>query len=350
VLAGDLLQACGADSGPIRIGLVTARGESGSSSTSMQSNCFQMDVDEINKGGGINGRRLTAFTESSQNGGGQEGAVIGGSGAAHGSAIVINTDTSQAGACAPNVILTGQLPNQRMEPLARWLLKNVGRRLFVVGIDDAGGQASLQFLDGAVRRGSHDLIVQSRLLAAGTTDYTPVLRQVQKANPDVLWSLLAGGEAIAFAHQLAGMDVKALVAITGWDEVAAAAAPGTLVGALVSQPWFMTLATPESRDFVAKYQRRFGEGPISAWGEATYDAVYLYKTAVEKAGTAATAQVANAFPEVQFAAPRGQVKIDRATRAMVTNSLLGQVTAHGTIKMHEDLGSVAPARSDCQLG
>lgn len=366
LLAGDLLAACGgSDTGPLKIGLL-AQGDAGPGMARMQSNCFHLAVQEINAHGGIAGRHLTTFVQSAKGGGRQAGqtvarltkddgvsVVIGGSAPVAGAdapSILIRAGSYDAGSCSKNVISTGQLPNQQIEPMAGWLLKNVGRHFFVVAMHDAWGRASMRVLYNKLKQSGHDLAVAWRVLPTGTTNFLPVLSQVGKTNADVLWSLVTGDAAMAFARQLAQVDVKAMVTTSGWNEVTAAAEPDLLVGAMVSQPWFMTLDTPESKGFVARYQRRFGTQPVSALGEATYDAVYLYKAAVEKAGTTSSEQVVKAFPEVQFASPQGLVRIDRGTQAMVSSSLLGQVSGQGDIEIHESLGSVPPALSDCGSG
>lgn len=366
LLAGDLLGACGDDTGPIKIGLLAAPGSAGPGSASMQSNCLQLALQEINAHGGVGGRHLSAVVVGSRGGGRsalqtvaklQKGdgvdVVIGASSSAEGldtTPMLIRAGSYDAGGCPKNVISTGQVPNQQIEPMAGWLLKNVGRRFFVLGLNDAWTRASMRVLHDTLRRAGHDLAVTWRLLPAGTSDFLPVLNQAGKAHPDVLWSLIAGEKAIAFAQQLAQVNVNALVASSGWNEVSAAAVPGLLIGAVVSQPWFMTLATPESKTFLANYHRRFGIQPVSALGEATYDAVYLYKAAVEKAGTTSSAMVLKAFPDVQFNAPQGLVRVDRQTQVMLSNSLLGQVSGQGEIKVHESLGSVAPVVPGCGAG
>jgi ABC-type branched-subunit amino acid transport system substrate-binding protein len=342
------------------MGLLSASGSQSSSATE-QANAFQMAVDEINGQGGVAGHRIDTTTDGSasrlvQNSDvdviiAQSAPVDSAAIQATSGTVLMHAGSYDPPACPKNVISTGPVPNQQVEPMARWLTKNVGHSVFVVGLANGWCRASLQVLRGmAPPKGGQSLVAAWHLVPAGTTDFSGLLKQVAQVNPAVLWSLMSGDDAIALAKQLAKVDVKALIVSTGWNDVTAAAVPGLLVGALISQPWLMSLSTPESTKFVSSYQRRFGKQPISALGEATYDAVYLYKTAVERAGTTTADQVIKALPQVQFNAPQGLVRIDSATRVIVTNSLIGQVTAQGTIEVHERLGTIDPVLSGCRPG
>jgi ABC-type branched-subunit amino acid transport system substrate-binding protein len=144
------------------------------------------------------------------------------------------------------------------------------------------------------------------------------------------------------------MDFHALVVMSAWDELSAMAHPGLLAGAITSQPWFMSLTTPESKAFIQRYEARYGAGtPINAQGVATYDALHLYRAAVDRARTTSVAQVSDALTEVEVHGPRGAVRIDRATRVMTSRSIIGINSGRGTIETHGDLGTVAPRLSGC---
>ncbi len=162
--------------------------------------------------------------------------------------------------------------------------------------------------------------------------------------------MVDGTDATAFADQLADFDLRSLIATPTWDEVLAARAPDKLTGTLTSQAWFTSVDTPASRAFVQRYQNRFGATtPASAMVEASYDAVHLYKAAVEQARTTEPEAVWRALVEVELAAPQGAVRIDGATQVIVANSRIGQVTGQGTIRIHEELGPIQPVVPGCRL-
>ncbi len=379
LLFSDLLAGCAQTSttrsseeaNVVKIGFLTAFTGLEPMRAQTQFNCFQLAVDEINALGGIGGRQIKTIKEDDRSDpqvtmqkvkkliqGDKADAIIGllSSGERKAALPVVAelggllfATPSSEGACSKNLISTGQIPSQQVDPFVLWLLKNVGRSVFVVGSDDAWPRGSTESIRSTLERNGGRLL-SSQFFPLGATDFRPILTEVRTVNPDILWFMMLGNDSVTFAKQMAEFSLHALLATTTWDEISASQVPGLLTGALTSQAWFMSLDTPETKGFVQRYQKRFGaDSPLSAIGEATYDAVFLYKAAVEKAGSKTLASVLKALPDVEFKAPRGSVRVDGATQVVVSNSLIGQVSNRGAIAVHDRLGQVQPVLSGCQL-
>ena len=72
-----------------------------------------------------------------------------------------------------------------------------------------------------------------------------------------------------------------------------------------------------------------------------YEAVYLYKAAVEKAGSTDAAKVIQALPTVSFTGPRGVIKMNKQHHAPLT-MYLGQVQNDGSVKIAATFKDVDP--------
>jgi branched-chain amino acid transport system substrate-binding protein len=72
-----------------------------------------------------------------------------------------------------------------------------------------------------------------------------------------------------------------------------------------------------------------------------YEAVYLYKAAVEKAGATAAEKVIPALATVSFEGPRGLIQMSKQRHAPLT-MYLGQVQKDGGIKLLESFKNVDP--------
>ena len=72
-----------------------------------------------------------------------------------------------------------------------------------------------------------------------------------------------------------------------------------------------------------------------------YEAVYLYKAAVEKAGSTAADKVLDALPTVSFKGPRGLIQMDKEHHAPLT-MYLGQVQGDGAVKVAATFKDVDP--------
>ena len=72
-----------------------------------------------------------------------------------------------------------------------------------------------------------------------------------------------------------------------------------------------------------------------------YDAIYLYKAAVEKAGTTDVMPVIEALAEVSYSGPRGTISMNDQRHAPLTMHL-GQVQADGSVDIMNIFKDVDP--------
>ncbi len=122
--------------------------------------------------------------------------------------------------------------------------------------------------------------------------------------------------------------------------------------------WFAAHDNPINNAFVASYLDRFG-APPSYNAEGAYAAMYLYKVAMEKAGSVDGAAVAKALSGISFDAPNGKVTIRAEDHQAVvgpTWGKLGAFDAKYKVRMLDSMrifkgGDVTPpaAETGCKL-
>ena len=69
--------------------------------------------------------------------------------------------------------------------------------------------------------------------------------------------------------------------------------------------------------------------------------MYLFKAAVEKAGSTDAAKILEALPTVSFTGPRGTIQMDKDHHAPLT-MYLGQVQGDGSVKVAATFKDVDP--------
>ena len=79
-----------------------------------------------------------------------------------------------------------------------------------------------------------------------------------------------------------------------------------------------------------------------------YEAVYLYKLAVEKAGSTDPQAVIDALDDVAYKGPRGVIKMNKQRHTPLT-MYLAQVQADGGIKLISSFENVDPGEQCPQL-
>jgi urea transport system substrate-binding protein len=219
--------------------------------------------------------------------------------------------------CSKNVFYTGAAPNQQIEPSVEWLLKNKGKDFFLVGSDyvfprtaNTIIKAQLEALGGKT--------VGEDYIPLGGTEVTPIISKIKAALPNggVIYNSLNGDSNVAFFKQLQGAglgpDKYPSMSVSIAEEEVKAIGVEYLKGHYAAWNYFQTVETPESKKFVEAFKKEYDdERVVNDPMEAAYIMVYLWKQAVEKAGTADDLEkVRTAALGQTFDAPEGKVTLE----------------------------------------
>ncbi|RCJ18035.1 urea ABC transporter substrate-binding protein [Nostoc sp. ATCC 43529] len=218
--------------------------------------------------------------------------------------------------CSKNIFYTGAAPNQQIEPSVDWLLKNKGKEFFLVGSDyvfprtaNTIIKAQLEALGGKT--------VGEDYLPLGNTEVTPIITKIKQNLPNggVIYNTLNGDSNVAFFKQLKGAgltpDKYPSMSVSIAEEEVKAIGVEYLKGHYAAWNYFQTVDTPANKKFVAAFKKEYGENRVTNDPmEAAYIAVYLWKQAVEKAGTTDLEKVRAASVGQTLDAPEGKVTMD----------------------------------------
>jgi urea transport system substrate-binding protein len=347
-------------------GLETILGET-------QLNCFKLAVEDINAAGGAGGRQIEYLVEDDQTT--TKGAIdkarklifqdkvhtiIGMiaslervaalSVTSPAKKLLIYTTYYEGGECDKYLVCTGQLPNQQIDPIVPWLMENMGKSVYVMGSDYIWPRASTDAVKAAFEAKGGKL-VGSDFFPFGTQDFGPAFQKVKAANPDIVWMMFAGADAITGVKQYRSFDMKPPLVYHGWDEAfLGAVSPQEQAGIIASQAYFQNIDTPVNKEFVQRYAAKFGaKKPINAIGEATYAATWLYAKAVAKADSTDDAKVIAAISQVEHNAPQGRVNISAENNHMLCNSFLARVTDRASLEIVKSYGQIPPVVPGCKL-
>ena len=366
-LGAASLGAAQAADGPIKIGVPV--GLSGANSVVAPSvvQAAQLAVAEINDKGGILGRKVELAV--ADDGSGADGAVK-----AYNSLIfqqdvnaIITMETSAARngglpvvargkvpfiytsyyegrSCSPYLYVNAWVPDQQVASIVDYFMKEkAAKTFFLVGSDYAFGRGMLDFTRKYIKEKGGQ-VVGEEYLPMDASDWTPVISKLRAANPDALISSTAGGAPnVTLTKQLRASGVQVLFGNLGVDEGTAKTIGPDAAGVYISQSYLTGLDNPQNAAFKAGLRKMFGDDMKTPndLSVPQYDGIYLYKAAVEKAGTTDSAKVLAALPTVSFDGARGTIKMDKQHHAPLT-MYLGQVQADGTVKVIQTFPNVDP--------
>ena len=381
--AGTFLAACGSDSkgasnradvtdegdGPVKLGvLFSLSGVLSIAETSMH-NAALLAIDEINRAGGIGGRRIEPVVEDyasdfslvvqkarklvNQD---KVVATVGCYSSAsrkavlpvyeEASSVLVYPTFYEGLECSTNVIYSSLVANQHLTDATEWMVKNLGKRIYMVGSNYVGPQTYNAIVkELAEKQGAE--IIADRYFPLEQTEFGSAISSIAAAKPDVIWCTLVGAGIPAFYKQYraAGLDPDTLPIFSGITTEQELAAMGGAVaeGHYFPSSYFQTMNTPDNKKFVAAYKSKYGsKQPTNMPVQASYNSVKLVAGAIEKGGEATPEAILSAFPGVGYKAPgEGQVTVSGDNHSS-HHMYLGRANSEALYDVIEDFGEIKP--------
>jgi len=149
----------------------------------------------------------------------------------------------------------------------------------------------------------------------GQLDYSAELGQIRAAKPEALYVFLPGGMGINFVKQFvaAGLAKEMQLIVPVWsvdqDVIRAVGAP--VIGTHNTAHWSIDFENPESRKFVAEFEREYRRLPTT-YASQGYDTALLIDSAVRrvKGNLADNEAIRSALRAADFKSVRGPFKFN----------------------------------------
>lgn len=218
---------------------------------------------------------------------------------------------------SPNVIYTGQEATQQIIAGIDWVVKTKGAKSFyLLGSDYIWPRTSNKIARKHIEKLGLK-VVGEEYYPLGHTQFNSVINKIKLKKPDVIYAIVVGGSNVAFYKQLkaAGIDMtkeKPLVLTISVTEDEVLGIGGeNIVGAYAAMKYFQSLPNDNNKAFVEAFKARWGkDAVIGDVTQAAYLGPWLWKAAVEKAGSFDIDKVRAASPGIELTtAPEGYVKI-----------------------------------------
>ena len=218
--------------------------------------------------------------------------------------------------CSKNIFYTGAAPNQQIEPAVDWLLENKGKQFFLVGSDYVFPRTANTIIKEQLKAKGGETVGED-YLPLGNSEVTPIITKIKQALPNggVIFNSLNGDSNVAFFKQMQGAGLTAdkypVMSVSIAEEEVRQIGKEFLIGHYAAWNYFMTVDSPANKKFVEAFKAEYGQDRVTNDPmEAAYIMVYLWKQAVEQAGTADDLNKVRAAAIGQaFDAPEGPVKM-----------------------------------------
>ncbi|GAC1309631.1 MAG: urea ABC transporter substrate-binding protein [Vulcanimicrobiaceae bacterium] len=249
--------------------------------------------------------------------------------------------------CSHNVVYTGQVPNQQLENFIPYILKNHGKKLYLVGSNYIYPKVTNQAVKALVAKYG-GTIVGEEYAPLGTSEFSTTINKIARAKPNAVFSDLVGDSVVAFYKQYrdAGInarDIPICSPITTEEEIQAMG-PENAVGHLTSFDYFQSIATPENVAFVKNFKARYGADRVTnAVMHAAYFQTFLLAQAIAKANATDTAAVRKGALGQSFRSPEGLVTIDPRNQHTALYERIGRANDRGQFDIvYDSKRAIAP--------
>ena len=330
---------------PYLIGAVVSESGPGSSLGRPEADSIQMAVDEINKAGGVNGHPLQAQIIDDESNPTTAVNAVRKLLDQHPIAIIGSSLTQTSLAMVP-IVQAASIPlislassAQVIEPVSerKWvfkmpitdthvasaiqayLKKQKQTKLAFIYRDDDYGKTGLQHFKDAPDGKSFD-VASSDTIAATATDATTQLTHAKAASPQaiVVWTTLPSAGVVLKGYRELGVSNPLYYSDGSATGIFVTQAGAALNGAYIASTKIniadlLPNSDPQKKvlthyigDFLKAYPK---DGAVSIFGGFGYDAVYIIRSAIERAKSADGAKLRDAIEHTTYSGVTGTFRI-----------------------------------------
>ncbi len=239
-----------------------------------------------------------------------------------------------------NVIYTGQEATQQIIFSLDWGSKvKKAKTFFLVGSDYIWPRTSMKIARKHIETvGKLGSVVGEEYYPLGNTNFNSLINKIKLKKPDCIFAAVVGGSNVAFYKQLKAAGITGakqfLLTLSVTEDEMLGVGGENFTGFYSSMKYFQSLDNDNNKKFVAAFKKAYG--PKSVIGDVTqaaYLGPWLWKAAVEKAGSFDVDKVVAASPGIELkTAPEGYVKL-HANHHLWSRSRIAQGQPDGTFKV-----------------
>jgi len=256
----------------------------------------------------------------------------------------IYTSFYEGKSCNAKLFVNAWVPEQQVPPIVdNFIGKQGAKKFFLIGSDYSFGRGMLTFAKAYIEKAGGEVVGEEYLPMDGS-DWTAIISKVRSSGADAIITSTAGGAPnVTLTKQLRSSGVTLPYGNLAVDEGTAKSMGADAKDIFLSASYVTGIDSPENKAFLSAMEKKFGKElrTPNDLSVPQYEAIYLYKAAVEKAGSTDTADVLKALPDVSFTGPRGKISMNKQHHAPLT-MYLGQVKDDGSVAVVDSFKDVDP--------
>lgn len=370
-LAGCAGTTGGSDSDPIKVGAIYDTSGGLSAIGTPKADAAALAIKDINANGGVLGRQLELKSYDAQSDNAkyseyanalvnQDQVVVVDAGITSASREAIRPifaaanvpyfygNLYEGGLCDGNTYATGSVPSQQLAPLIPYAIENFGDTFTILAADYNFGHAEADWATQYIEDNG-GTVIDTEFLPLDQTDFGSTLNNLQRDKPDVVISLLVGGDQMSFYKQFAsaglGEDIEIVSPVFGDGQEQLSIGPDATEGIVVAYSYLQEIDSEANTAFLEKWRAEYGDdySYVTPSAVAVWNDWHLWAAAVEEAGSLEPEAVRKALEAgVSYDGPGGTVTLDGPSHHAVQDVYVAQGSADGTFEVLETFTAVPP--------
>jgi urea transport system substrate-binding protein len=273
-----------------------------------------------------------------------------------------------------NIFYTAEAVNQQATPAVDYMLAQGKKKYYLIGTDYVYPQTTnlilykylllhgikIEDIGGGFRKDDSGKVISAgKYTPFGHTDYQQIVAEIKQfaASGDAcVLNTINGDSNVPFFKEIAAAGLTAsdcpVVSFSLAEDELRSLPTKDLVGELGCWKYFMSINTPENKSYLKDWnswlktesypgvvkEKRAMDSPMVL----SYDGVYLWKQAVEKAGTFDVDKVRETLEsgDISFNGPGGKTTMQK-NHHTVSNVYIGETKANGQFKIIKEFKDVA---------
>ena len=241
--------------------------------------------------------------------------------------------------CSRNVLYTGAVPNQQLGNLVPWMVNELGKKkVFIVGSNYVYPREMAKVTKKLLNDNGAEWVADE-YLELGHSEWAAMVKKIKDSGCDAVLSNVVGDSIIAFYREFGNQglshdEIPICATVTSEIEIAAMG-PEFAAGSYTSFPYFMSLDRPGNKSFIENFRKKVNDPKVVTYHslEAAYFQVFIWKQAVEQAGSLDVDAVREALGGQSYDAPGGPVTIDGDNLHCALTPRIGQWQTDGQSKI-----------------
>ncbi len=272
---------------------------------------------------------------------------------------------------SPNIFYTAEAVNQQATPAVDYMLEEGKKKFYLIGSDYVYPQTTnlilleyllskgvpLENIGGGFTKDGDKIISAGKYTPFGHTDYQQIISEIKQfaASGDAcIINTLNGDTNVPFFKEYAAAGLTAescpVVSFSVSEDEFRGLPASQLVGQLGCWTYFQSIKSEANEKFIKNFQDWLAKSTVPGIvkeGRVTcspmvlsYNGVYLWKAAVEKAGTFEPNKVMEALKSgISFDGPGGKVTSQK-NHHLTKNVYIGETRADGQFKILKEYKDV----------